>query len=155
TLTASAPTCAWTAASNNGDWITLTSAPSGSGNATITFTAAANSGAARTGTLTIGGQTLTVNQAAAAPVPPVCTYQVSPPTQAVPAMGGAGSVTVTVSDPRCTWTAASGADWIAITSAATGTGNGVVTFSAAPNSGSDRSGTLTISGQTAIVTQSS
>ena len=56
--------CAWTAVSN-ANWITTTS--SGSGNGTVNFTVAANTGAARTGTITVQGQTFTVTQDAAAP----------------------------------------------------------------------------------------
>ena len=55
--------CAYTAASNNA-FMTITSGASGSGNGTVVFTVAANSGAARTGTITIAGQIFTVNQAA-------------------------------------------------------------------------------------------
>ncbi len=55
--------CAYTAVSNN-SFITVTSGASGSGNGTVIFTVAANSGAARTGTITLAGQTFTVNQAA-------------------------------------------------------------------------------------------
>ncbi len=54
--------CTWTAVSNV-NWITTTS--SGSGNGTVNFTVAANAGAARTGTLTVQGQTYTVIQDAA------------------------------------------------------------------------------------------
>ncbi len=51
---------AWTATANV-SW--LRTASSGSGNGLATFTFDANSGATRTGTLTIGGDTLTVTQA--------------------------------------------------------------------------------------------
>ncbi|MDQ4120766.1 MAG: DNA/RNA non-specific endonuclease [Acidobacteriota bacterium] len=57
--------CGWTATSNN-SWITINGGATGSGNGTVNYTVAANTGAARTGTLTIGGQTFTVNQDAAA-----------------------------------------------------------------------------------------
>jgi hypothetical protein len=44
--------------------LAVTSAGSGTGNATVTFSAAANAtGAPRTGTITVGGQTFVVNQA--------------------------------------------------------------------------------------------
>jgi len=57
--------CAWTAASNAG-WLTITSGSSGTGPATVTFRAGRNSqNKTRTGTLTIGGQTVTITQAAA------------------------------------------------------------------------------------------
>jgi len=55
--------CAWTALSNAA-WITVTGGASGTGNGTVSYSVAANSTtAARTGTVTVAGQTLTVNQA--------------------------------------------------------------------------------------------
>ncbi|MCW5980888.1 MAG: hypothetical protein KIT09_22595 [Bryobacteraceae bacterium] len=62
--------CAWTAVSNNGAWLTVTSGASGSGNGTVGYSAAANGGSERQGTITIAGQTFTLTQAgnwAAAP----------------------------------------------------------------------------------------
>jgi Tol biopolymer transport system component len=52
--------CSYSSISNN-DFITITG---GAGGGTVTFTVAANSGAVRTGTLFIAGQTFTVTQAA-------------------------------------------------------------------------------------------
>ena len=66
--------CAWTAASN-ADWITVTGGARGTGNGTASFTAAANTGAPRSGTLTVAGQTFTINQAES------CTFSVSPTQQ--------------------------------------------------------------------------
>ncbi|HVQ37626.1 MAG TPA: M36 family metallopeptidase, partial [Pyrinomonadaceae bacterium] len=63
TVTAGAG-CAWTAVSN-ATFITVTSGSSGSGNGTVNYSVAANSGASRNGTMTIAGQTFTVTQAAA------------------------------------------------------------------------------------------
>jgi hypothetical protein len=60
------PWCGWTALSND-PWITITGGSSGSGNGTVTYDVAANSGSARAGTMTIAGQTFTVNQEAQAP----------------------------------------------------------------------------------------
>jgi hypothetical protein len=63
TVATSDDTCAWTATSN-ADWITISSGNSGSGNGTVGYSVAANSGTAkRTGTLTIAGKTITVKQA--------------------------------------------------------------------------------------------
>ena len=62
-VTASASSCAWTAASNDA-WIQVTSGASGTGNGSVGFSVTANSGAARSGTITAAGQTFTVNQAA-------------------------------------------------------------------------------------------
>ena len=57
--------CAWTATSN-ATWISITSGATGTGNGTVNYSVAANTGtSSRTGTLTIAGQTFTVTQAAA------------------------------------------------------------------------------------------
>lgn len=62
TVTAGAG-CAWTA-SSNATFITITSGTSGSGNGTVNYSVASNPNTtARTGTLTIAGQTFTVTQA--------------------------------------------------------------------------------------------
>jgi hypothetical protein len=55
-------TCPWTAASNSG-FIAVTSGAGGTGNGTVTFSVTANTVAARTGSLSIAGQTVTVTQA--------------------------------------------------------------------------------------------
>ena len=53
--------CAWTATSN-APWLTITSGSSGNGNGTVSYTAAANTGAARNGSLTIAGINFPVTQ---------------------------------------------------------------------------------------------
>ena len=103
--------CAWTATANVA-WITVTSS-SGSGNGTVSYSVAANTGTARTGTLTIAGQTFTVNQAGGAGI----RYRRERPA----ASGGSGSVGVTAGT-GCAWTAVSNAAWITITSGASGIG---------------------------------
>ena len=143
------PGCAWTAASD-APWITLTSALSGSGDATINFSVAANSGGERSSTLTIGGQTFTVNQSAAAATP--CSYGINPTSQSIGAGGGTGTTALSAAN-GCTWSAASNTSWITLTSATSGSGNATVGFNVATNSGGARSGTLTIAGQTFTVNQ--
>jgi hypothetical protein len=50
--------CAWTATSNNGNWLKVTAGASGSGPGTVNFTVEMNPGGAqRVGTITIGSQT--------------------------------------------------------------------------------------------------
>jgi uncharacterized protein (TIGR03437 family) len=57
--------CTWTATSNAPTWLTTSSA--GIGNGTVSYAVTANAGtSSRTGTITVGGQTFTVTQAAAA-----------------------------------------------------------------------------------------
>src|SRR5262245_62378937 len=60
--------CNWVSISNDA-FIVLTSPSSGSGNGSLTFLVLANTGAARTGTIIISGQTVTVSQAAAGAAP--------------------------------------------------------------------------------------
>ena len=67
----SGTSCTWTAVSN-ASWITITSGGSGSGIGGVNFVVAANTGAARTGTLTVAGKTVTFSQAAGSgTTPPV------------------------------------------------------------------------------------
>jgi all-beta uncharacterized protein/BACON domain-containing protein len=141
-----ASTCAWTAASN-ASWITVTSGASVTGPGSVAFAIAANTGAARSGTLTIAGQTFTVNQDGAP-----CSFAISPNSQNVGAAGGTGSATVTAA-AGCAWTATSNASWIVVSSGASGTGNGPVGFTVGANTGASRTGTLTIAGQTFTVSQ--
>ncbi len=54
--------CAWTATTST-SWITINSGSSDNGNGTVNITFAANTGSARSGSLTIAGQTYTINQA--------------------------------------------------------------------------------------------
>ncbi len=55
--------CAWSATSNAG-FASISGAASGTGNGTINYAVSTNNGPARNGTLTIGGQTFTISQAA-------------------------------------------------------------------------------------------
>lgn len=140
--------CAWTA-SSNAPWITITGGGSGTGDGTVNYLVAANTETTpRTGTVTIGGQTFTVSQAAAA-----CTFSISPTSASAPSNGATGSVGVTTTT-GCAWTASSNASWITITNGGNGNGNGAVSYSVAANSGtSGRTGTMTIAGRTFTVTQ--
>jgi hypothetical protein len=77
-----ASTCTWTAVSNDA-FLSISSGGSGTGNGTVTVAVAANTGAARSGTLTIAGQTVTVSQAAAAATSVVASFDmVDPSSQA-------------------------------------------------------------------------
>ena len=55
--------CTWAATSNAG-WLSIGSGASGSGSGAVVVNVSANGGGARTGTVTIGGQTFTVAQGA-------------------------------------------------------------------------------------------
>jgi hypothetical protein len=60
--------CAWSVSTTT-SWVHVPAPPSGTGTGSFTFTVDANSGAARTGTLSIAGKMITFNQSAVASVP--------------------------------------------------------------------------------------
>jgi bacillolysin len=139
--------CAWTAASND-TWITVTGGSSGSGNGTVSYGVAPSATPARTGTMTIGGQTFTVEQASG------CTYALDPTSASFGSDGGSGTVAVTAGT-GCAWTAASHDSWITVTGGSSGSGNGTVSYGVAPSATPARTGTMTIGGQTFTVEQAS
>ncbi len=143
----SGTSCTWTAVSNVA-WITVTSA-TGSGIGQVNYTVAANStGVDRTGTMTVGGQTVTFTQSGTG-----CSATVTPTSVTVPSIGQTSALSVTAGT-QCTWTAVSNVPWITVTSA-TGSGIGQVNYTVAANStGVDRTGTMTVGGQTITFTQS-
>ena len=137
--------CSWTA-SSNASWITVTSGATGTGDGSVAFSYAANTGALRTGTLTIAGQTFTLTQAP-------CAYSISPDTVKIDGDGGTATISVSTGS-TCTWTASSNESWITITAGASGMGNGTVRFTVARNNGRNkRTATLTIAGRNAKVEQ--
>jgi hypothetical protein len=168
--------CKWTARSN-AEWIAIISSADGDGPGTVTYHVLANSGGPRTGTLTIGERTHTVNQQEAAnptlpapppapptpppptpppppPPPPACTYEISRASQAVAAAGGAIDPVMVTAPAGCNWTAAvNNAPWITVTSGGSGSGNGSVAITVAANAGAARTGTVTIASRTFTVTQ--
>jgi hypothetical protein len=166
-------TCQW-AATSNASWITVTAGATGTGDGSVAFRVEANTGVARTGTLTIGGRAFTVTQAASSnpPTPPSppppsppppsppppspppvsCSYSISQTSAGAPVLGNTGEVGVSTTS-GCAWTAASNASWITLTSGASGSGSGTVRYLVLPNTSGSRTGTLTIAGQTFTVTQ--
>jgi len=143
--------CNWTAMSNNA-FITITSSASGSGSGTVTYSVDANSSTtSRSGSLTIAGLTHSVSQDAGGN--PTCSFSINPTSASFPAEGGTGSVTVTT-QAGCSWTAVSNNAFITITSGASGSGSGTVTYSVAERIlSTPRNGSLTIAGLTHSVSQ--
>lgn len=128
-------------------WITGVPA-SGSGRATINYTVAANTGAARSASITIGGQTLGVNQSAS------CMTTLNPTSTSVAAAGGSGNFMLT-GTAGCAYTTSTTTPWIRNVAPAMGTGSGTITFSVDPNTGPARTGTITAGGRTFTVNQAS
>jgi len=149
--------CAWTA-TNNVNWLTITSSHSGSGNGTVSYTVTANTSncTSRVGILTIGGQTFTVTQAAG-----LGSFAVSATSTNVGAGAGTGHLLV-AAGVGCTWTVTNNVSWLTITGGASGSGSGTISYSIVANTANctNRVGTLTIGGpsigsQTLTVTQAS
>ena len=143
--------CTWTA-NSNASWITITAGASGTGNGTVSYNVAANTGAARSGTMTIAGATFTVNQAAASVSTGSCagTCSINAPGQTIGVSGGTGSIVVTATSA---WTAVSQNSWITISSGASGSGNGTVSFTVAANTGPPQTGTIAVAGFTYTIFQ--
>ena len=140
--------CSWTAVSAV-SWITVSSGATGSGIGAVTFSVALNpTGAPRTGTLTIAGQTVSVTQEAG-----TCTYGVTPTSFTVDPVSASRTVSI-VSGTQCGWSSTPQAAWISVTSGATGSGIGAVTFEVEANFASTpRTGVVSIGGQTVTITQ--
>jgi hypothetical protein len=149
---ASAASCTWTAASNV-SWIAITTGRDGHGDATVTFHVDAIAGAARSGSVTIAGQVVQVDQGTGGGGVPGCTFSVGADTVRVDGAGGDRQVTVTAA-AGCSWTAESRSSWITITSGATGSGSGTVTFHIPSSDGPERSGVLVVANHAITVIQS-
>jgi len=139
--------CGWTAVSN-ADWLRVTAGAAGTGSAVVQYAVAANSGPARTASITAGGQSFTVAQDGA------CSFSISPASQNSTSGGGTASVAV-MAPAGCSWSAKSNAPWISISSGQAGSGNGTVQLAVSPNTGAERTGTVTIGDQTFTIVQAS
>ena len=140
--------CSWSA-STSYSWIHITGGQSGSGNGSVYYSVDQNSGAARTGSITVEGMSFVIHQAEHQ----TCSYSISPTSQSFGANGGNGQVSVTTSG-GCTWTASSPVGWVNIQSGSSGNGSGTVTYAVQANgSPSPRSTTLTIAGEAFSISQ--
>lgn len=128
-------------------WVSPTTSVSGSGNASIGYTAAANNGTARTGAAKLDalgyGVNFTLNQDAIplCPTAPV----LSPASISADYTGSSGTISVTA-PASCPWTVGSLPTWMTLTTSKSGTGNGSFGFTIAANSGSGRSTSTSITG---------
>jgi FG-GAP-like repeat/Putative binding domain, N-terminal len=136
--------CPWTVQSNS--WF-VSSTGFGSGTADITYQVVHNNDAPRVGTISVGGQTFTVNQAGLN-----CTYTVSPTQFTVGLQESIRTVNINT-QPGCTWQASRNQFWIELYSLS-GTGAGTLTFKVyAQTVPATRSGAIQIwhgSGSTAV-----
>lgn len=136
--------CQWTATSSAA-WLTVTAGSPGTGNGTVAYSVERNRDLTpRMATVTVGGRTFTVNQAADTPAPPVCDYSVTP-INFNPCMSAPYTMTAAITTEQgCTWTATAGASWITVTGGQAGSGSGVVTFTVSDNYDAPRHGVVQV-----------
>jgi hypothetical protein len=138
------------------NWISVTSGGSGNGTgsaAPLIFNVSANSTTvARSGSLTIGGQTFQIDQEGLACSVTVDTSGLGSPYGPG---GGVGLVGVTTNGSNCSWNASSAAGFASV-SPLSGLGNGTVSVTVSSNAGSTtaRYTSLTIGGQNVPIQQS-
>ena len=142
--------CPWTATSNQ-SWVTFSYGTSGRGNGTVTYNVAANPDTSkRAATITVADQKHEIAQDAAP-----CSYSLTPTSRSFYSSSSSWQTVKVQAGARCRWTATSDKSWVAITSGASGSDNGTVKYnvSANPNT-SQRKATISVEGQTHIITQS-
>jgi hypothetical protein len=162
---ASSVQCRWSATTDV-SWIEIASARDGSGNGAVTIRVAALPSGSRSGTLTIAGNAVGVEQSAASgpgpgPPPPGpgpapgCEYGLGTLALTFDQSGGVRDVSVSTTRAGCAWSAASPVDWITIPAGQSGSGAGVVRISVATNTGVARSAVVRIADQSLAITQGS
>jgi len=142
------PACTWTATPQQ-NWITLQSGSSGTGNGVIKYSIQPNqSVTARMGQIYAAGQPITFVEDAGLS----CSY--TPTPLSISVSKGAGSYAISLSSPTgCSWTAKSGASWLALPNTS-GNGSGALTLVYQANTtGVTRTGTVTIGNSTVTLTQ--
>jgi hypothetical protein len=145
----SAGSCTWTASTGT-TWIHVTDGASGNGNGTVSYSVDDNIVAsARSGTMTIAGQTFSVTQAAA-----TCGFTLGALSASVGELTGSGSFTYTTSASGCSFNVASNTNWLTVTNNSYSGTTGTVNYSYAQDNGaSTRNGVITVGDQPFTVAQ--
>ena len=147
TVTTNLTTCAWTASASDA-FVTITSGASGTGNGTVAYTVAANSGVSfRQATLTIAGLPFTVTQSGSGPGMSLdktsLSFGASSTGVALTQVTGTQTVRLSQSGAgTVTWTATASVPWITV-SPASGTGSATLSISAISTAGLPGAGTIT------------
>jgi PKD repeat protein len=142
--------CPWTAVSNNASWLHVTSGASGVDDGTVGYSVDQYTGTgSRTGTMTIGGHTFTVNQTG-------CSYTLTPVNPADPssftAAASSGNTFSVATAGICPWTATESLSWASASGGVTGPGG--VTYSLDANTGvPSRTGNINVADKTFVITQ--
>lgn len=145
-VTASDSRCRWYA-QDDVPWITTTPGPR-YGSQEVRYTLQPNdSYLERTGSLMIEGKPFTITQKP-------CTFVVSPKDVVVSREQQTTTITVKASAASCSWSAMTGSDWLGITSAKTGRGDGSIQVSLSRNMSSEsRSSLVRVANNNVLVSQ--
>ncbi len=147
-VTASQPTCAWTTSSDSA-FATVTSGNSGTGNGTVNFSLAANTGGGRTANITVGNSLgSSANFAATQAGAFTCSFTLTPASTNFPADGGTGSIGLVGSYSFCIFSSQSNNPDAVQLSNTAGTA-----FTVGQNTGAARVLTITIGCQTFTINQ--
>lgn len=146
---ATSPLCSW--AASGPSWVSFPDGSTRTGPASLRILVSPNpAAAARSATLTVAGQNLTIQQSGAS----VCNFTLAPSSVTQPASGGNGSVDLDTGT-GCSWTAGSVDPWITILTPASGVGPARISYRIAPNAGSTfRVGSLQVQATSMTITQS-
>jgi hypothetical protein len=149
-----APTCPWTVTSDS-TWLAIVDNGTGTGSGSVDVSVAPNTGAARTGHITVAGQAVEIDQSAGDST--VCTFAPNPASENFPATGGAGTFAVTTGSSCSYFVEANpqdGTSFITIPeSSGLLVGNGNPTFTVSANHGAPRTNVITVGGNVFPVTQ--
>jgi BACON domain-containing protein len=141
--------CSWSAAMS-GDFLSLASGATGSGNGVVVLNVSENAGAERIGSVAVGSTVATIRQAAGVP----CAFGVSPLQLSFPSDGADRTIDVSLTQGRtCPWTATSSDSFLTVSQGATGIGSGQARITAELNAYVSRVGHVVVAGRTIEVSQ--
>jgi hypothetical protein len=150
-VTASAPTCDWTATAGAA-WVTITNGASGTGSGQVQYSVGSQADVdARAATVTAAGEAHAIVQKGRADAS--CAIVLAPASDRMDAAGGESHFAV-VGPAGCGWSASSTAPWLTIVAGGSGSGNGDIRYRGESNAGtSERSGTILVGGEAFTLTQ--
>lgn len=138
--------CGWQATAGSA-WLHIIDGFSGFGPGWVRFRVDTNASGTRTGSISVSGQSFTINQDAL-----VCTVTPSFLYSWFPEDGGTFNLSVSAPAP-CAWSAVPDSSWIKVVSGSTGTGSSVVRFKVDPNPNATRIGAIDIGDRTIGIAQ--
>ena len=141
--------CGWSATSSQ-TFLTFTSPATGTGSGTLTANVAANMGLSRSATVSIGGESVHINQAQGENCVTGFSWYHG---QFFDRDGGTGTANL-FAGSDCAWTITGGGGAVTVLSGASGSGSATVTYSVAPNPGGTRTLTLVAGGKAMKILQS-